>query len=81
MPTYRFQVVRRTAEQVGYCPVCGKRVRRSTTFENTVNPYNRNVDGSVKTPAEVAENVKKLVKEWVPDFTHGRCREVPADAQ
>ena len=57
----------------GTCPVCGKRVARSRTFEKTVNPFNRNADGSIKTSAEVYDAVKAEGEAWQPDFTHEAC--------
>ena len=64
-------VARRTKS--GSCPVCGKRVRRSQTFSETVNPFNRNEGGTLKSPAEVRVSVNKEADAWVPDFTHARC--------
>ncbi|KKN71798.1 hypothetical protein LCGC14_0417580 [marine sediment metagenome] len=29
------------------CPFCRKPVRRSMTFEHTINPFNKNEDGSI----------------------------------
>lgn len=46
------------------CPECGKRVRRQRTFGQTVSPYNRNSDGTVKTAAEVRASVVASVREW-----------------
>lgn len=69
--TYQPVIARR--ERTGKCPVCGKRVRRASTFENTINPFNRNPDGTVRTPQEVRANVERIADEWVPDFTHETC--------
>ena len=51
-------------------------MQRRKTFEQTVNPFNRNTDGSVKTRDEVAEAVKAEALAWVPDFTHEACKAV-----
>ena len=48
MTTNNFPRVTHRAIRTGTCPVCGKRVKRSRVFEHTVNPFNRNPDGSVK---------------------------------
>jgi len=64
-------VVRRSKS--GYCHACGKRVRRSRTFSETVNPFNRNEDGAPKSPAEVRVSVNNMADAWEPDFTHERC--------
>lgn len=78
MPTYRFQEVTTSRYRYGKCPVCGKRVTRSKTFMNTINPFNRNADGSVRTAAEVRANVEAQADAWVPDFTHATCEQVSA---
>jgi hypothetical protein len=70
---YSFEVIRRVAVKGGWCPICGKPVKRSRTFENTVNPFNRNELGAVRTHAEVVECVKQEAADWVPDFTHAKC--------
>lgn len=46
------------------CPGCGKKVRRSTTITNTVNPFNHNAEGMIKTPQEVNADVQRLLTEW-----------------
>ena len=69
--TFHEIVARRTKS--GPCPVCGKRVRRSQTFSETVNPFNRNEDGTPKSPAEVRASVNRKADAWEPDFTHERC--------
>jgi len=77
-----FQVVRARQERAGYCPVCGKLAKRSRTFEQTVNPWNRNEDGSEKTPQEVALAVRAEANAWHPtadDLTHAKCREGGSD--
>lgn len=74
MTTYHFLKVefRRTAR--GKCPTCGKATVRSQTFSQTVNPWNRNPDGAMKTHAEVAAAVREKAAAWVPDFAHAACR-------
>jgi hypothetical protein len=56
------------------CPICGKKMRRSKTFEATVNPFNRNEDGSVRTPTEVYARLRAEADSWrlIPD-THTDC--------
>ncbi len=65
----------RREERIGKCPTCWKRVKRSRTFEKTVNPFNRNRDtGLPKTWDEVAADLDTEVAAWVPDFRHATCR-------
>ena len=73
MTRYTFPSIKRRAEKVGACPVCGKRSQKAKTFENTVNPWNRNTDGSPRSFDEVTEHVKQLATDWIPDFTHANC--------
>jgi hypothetical protein len=69
-----YQCVRRQQSRQGYCTVCGKPVTRSKTFEQTVNPWNRNEDGTPKTPQEVYASVSAEANTWEPDdFTHTKC--------
>lgn len=70
MTIRHFSGPRLVERRAGFCPNCGKRVTRSRTFEQTVNPFNRNPDGSVKSWGEVQEDVYREAAEWVPDFTH-----------
>ncbi len=42
----------------------GKWVTRSKTFEQTVNPWNKNADGTIKTPREVLTAVEQEAREW-----------------
>ena len=72
--TYTYDKIKHTERRNGTCPVCGKRVQRSTTFMETVNPYNRNEDGTVKSAQEVRESVRAKGKAWEPDFTHENCK-------
>lgn len=70
-----FDPVKRTVSRNGYCPVCGRRTTRQTTFSQTLNPYNVNADGVPKTSAEIQAELIAQVKAWNPDFTHEGCRE------
>ena len=71
--TYTFPEIVARRTKSGSCPVCGKRVRRSQTFSETVNPFNRNEAGSPKSPEEVRTSVDEKADAWEPDFTHARC--------
>lgn len=76
MTLYQFQPVRSRVQHRGTCPSCGKGVIRRTIFENTVSPFNKNSDGTPKTYAQVAFDVKALAAAWEPDFRHNTesCR-------
>lgn len=64
MTTYRFTEVKVRATKVLPCPRCARAVRRSTTITHTINPFNKNVDGTVKTYAEVRADVDREVATW-----------------
>jgi hypothetical protein len=64
-----YQEFNRRVSRSGLC-VCGKRRTRSTTFTETVNPFNRDPETGVpKTAQQVRESLNQEVAEWVPDFT------------
>lgn len=71
--TTRFQPVMAVRSVVGTCPVCGKRTTRRRTFEHTINPFNRNADGQMKSYDEVRADVNAEADAWDPDFTHAKC--------
>lgn len=74
MTAYRFEPVTSYREKVGLCPSCGKRVVRRMKFEHTVNPFNRNDDGNVRTREEVWARVNAEADAWVPDFRHNTVK-------
>lgn len=66
MPTYVYQRVKRQAQRRLTCLSCGKRRARQTTFEMTISPFNKNPDGTVRTPGEVYAAVDALAEAWDP---------------
>lgn len=70
-----YEPVRWPESRSGKCPVCGKRVRRSTTFQQTLNPFNKNAAGEPKTRSEIWAELKVKAAGWEPDFTHAACEE------
>lgn len=62
--TTRFEAVKAYGEKSGKCPVCGKRVKRKKTFEGTINPFNKNEAGQVKSRSEVYADQLAKVKAW-----------------
>ena len=75
MAIHRFREVAVTREVTGSCPVCHGRTRRRQRFSQTINPWNRNDDGSVRTPEEIRQAVQAKAAAWRPDFRHHACRE------
>lgn len=64
--TVRFQEVRRTASRTVACIGCGKKLKRQRTFEQTINPFNRNGDGEVKSYAEIWKELGEECDAWQP---------------
>jgi hypothetical protein len=77
MPTYRFQVVRRTRTVKLKC-ACGSRFQRTLAAEQTINPFNKNADGVPKTYAEIWPEVGRKVADMQPDT---RCRKCGQTAE
>lgn len=60
MATYTFAAYKGRAEHRFDCPSCGKPKRlRAFTVEHTVNPFNKNDDGSLKRPSDVIRDAQK----------------------
>ncbi|QDP45501.1 hypothetical protein SEA_FUZZBUSTER_17 [Microbacterium phage FuzzBuster] len=72
--TTRFDEVTRRRVVQGKCSVCGKRTTRTLAVTNTVNPFNKNADGTIKTRDEVAADVSRQLGEMVADFDHAKCK-------
>lgn len=64
MVTIRFRELSVQAHKNLPCPVCGKKVRRQRTFTQTLNPFNRNADGVVKTPKEIYAELDERAGAW-----------------
>lgn len=59
------------------CTACSKKLRRVVSESQTVNPFNKNPDGSVKTRAEVAQSVMAELRKAAEFLeTYGtKCRD------
>jgi len=73
--TTTFPTVNTTRQRTGKCTYCGKRTVRRQSFTHTINPFNRNEDGSIRTPEEVRACVNGEADAWIPDFDHYACKE------
>ena len=74
MPTYTFQKVPHQASKSVPCTVCGKKVRRQRTFFQTLNPFNKNADGQVKTVPEIVRELDEQAMSWQAEpETHPKC--------
>lgn len=79
MSIYRYDRIEARGFKRGQCAVCGKGAERSRVFGQTLNPFNKNADGSVKTAAEIRREVNSEALAWQNDepVVHARC-EVPS---
>ena len=60
--------------RAGKCVVCGKAATRSTTFEQTLNPFNKNPDGSAKSARDIYRELETEAQAWSAEPpTHVRC--------
>lgn len=56
--------------------VDGKKKRQSKTFMQTINPFNKNLDGTVKTYGEVLKSVENERDKWVSDNSSNKKEKV-----
>lgn len=70
MTRYVFEVVTHRASKRVPCATCGKKVARSRTFDETLNPWNVNENGEPKSHAEIVVSLRQKATVWVtaPDF-------------
>lgn len=45
-----------------FCIVCGKQRKRTHEVYETLNPWNKNDDGALKTREQICESVKEKIK-------------------
>ncbi len=77
MPTYVFEEVKLYGSKSGKCSVCKKPCNRSQKFAQTLNPFNKNKDGEVKTRQEIVTELQAELAEWrgKPPI-HSRCEQI-----
>lgn len=59
---YTFEEIKRRESVVLPCKKCGIKRERVVSESSTVNPFNTNEDGSVKTREEVIQQVKQKLQ-------------------
>ena len=60
--TLHFQEMRIKAHRIIF--VDGKRKIETKTFTQTLNPYNRNSDGSIKSGKDIARELNNIAAKW-----------------
>jgi len=63
MTIIRFIEVSMRAEKSVKCQ-CGKRLKRSKTFCQTINPFNKREDGAIKERDDIYRELVVEVKQW-----------------
>lgn len=59
----------------GKCPVCGKQAIRTKEFYQTINPWNKNKDGNLKTYSEIWSEESIKMCEWEQKaVVHAKCQ-------
>lgn len=69
---WKYEVVKRQIAKPFVCTVCGRRGRRQRTFRQTINPFNKNAAGQVKTRSEILLELDGQTAAWQPTV-HERC--------
>lgn len=63
-----FEEVSLRASKYLPCPICGKKLRRQTTFTQTLNPFNRSlVTGLPRTREEIYAELQREKAYWEKD--------------
>lgn len=61
-----FEQIELKAKKTGKC-ICGKRLTRQTTFCHTLNPFNKNDRGEVKTREEIYKDLSIEKSQWIEE--------------
>lgn len=82
MTTYVCPAVEhRVQRRVECAEGCGKKLIRTRTFEQTINPWNKNAAGEVKSRSEILEELKEEAADWQPKATCPKCAKRIEDAK
>ena len=76
MVKHIFEEVRLYGSKSGICQICGKKAVRTQKFYQTINPFNKSADGSIKTHSVITEELKLLLDAWkAQPVLHAKCEE------
>lgn len=77
-----YERVERWVEKTVACRVCGKKIKRATTLGQTINPWNKNADGTVKNRYQIQSELKAEAETWHPtNDIHRGCIQAERDQQ
>lgn len=74
--TYRYEEIKHTEKRKLSCRNCDKTFTRQTTFTQTINPWNKNVEGEPKTRSEIWTELEEQGKQWEPEDICTKCKDV-----
>lgn len=74
---FDFNEVSIRTEKKCSCVQCGKRLTRRKKFFQTLSPWNKNADGTVRTRTEVMQIIQKEAADWrlIPEMCKA-CKEL-----
>lgn len=71
-----FQEVVLAFRKSGVCPGCGGKATRTKKFSQTLNPFNKNSKGAVKTEAEIKGELVSAGHKWrMEPVYHVKCEQ------
>ena len=74
MSTITFQIIKRRGQKSGKCSVCGKRTSRAITFEQSINPWNKNANGDTKSISQIHDELVAKINAWkLEPVIHAGC--------
>jgi len=74
MAVWVFEEIKESKRVTAQCTVCGKRRTRTFSVMQTVNRFNKNQDGTVKTEDQIeAENIRELNRICAEPFVCAGC--------
>ena len=72
--TCEFAEVKLTSVKKGKCIYCGRNCTMTKKFYQTINPFNKNKDGEMKTAKEITDELIAESVEWrKEDMYHKKC--------
>jgi hypothetical protein len=76
MTIVNFKIVKIQGAKTVVCSKCGKKRKRQKTFYMTINPWNKNADGTVRDRTDICVALEAEKKEWKQDTVED-CEECP----
>lgn len=73
MTLYRFEEIRRAAHKRVKCAGCGKLLKRQHTFTQTLNPFNKNANGTIKDRLDIWRELVAECEAWETSDNEYRC--------